>query len=380
MFRDSGVKHLIDSAVKGYSATIFAYGPTGSGKTFSIAGVPEKVAKKRRHEDITVESTDGLIVRSIAYLFEAVRAYATKFQVRASCLEIYNETVIDLLDKKGEALAVRFDTAAGSFFVDRLAEVQCGSDSEVIRLFAKGMEMRRVAEHQLNRDSSRSHCLLTVHIDSVQMVDGHEQQCRGKITFVDLAGSERLKDSQSAGSTLKETGSINRSLFTLGKVISSLCDKKSVKAPYRDSKLTQLLMDSVGGTSMTIMLACISPSQHSVAETLRTLDYAARAKNIKNKPVVLLDPQQNIVKELKMEIQALREENQRLRDALAQKAAGAGGASSLPPPSSFFGSIESAGRVSKFENSGSKFGASLAGTGGAYSDAGRPPKKVRPVI
>ena len=107
MFRDSGVKHLIDSAVKGYSATIFAYGPTGSGKTFSIAGVPEKVAKKRRHEDITVESTDGLIVRSIAYLFEAVRADASKFQVRASCLEIYNETVIDLLDKKGEALAVR---------------------------------------------------------------------------------------------------------------------------------------------------------------------------------------------------------------------------------------------------------------------------------
>ncbi len=89
--------------------------------------------------------------------------------------------------------------------------------------------MRRVAEHQLNRDSSRSHCLLTVHIDSVQMVEGHEQHCKGKITFVDLAGSERLKDSQSAGSTLKETGSINRSLFTLGKVISSLCDKKSVK-------------------------------------------------------------------------------------------------------------------------------------------------------
>ena len=89
--------------------------------------------------------------------------------------------------------------------------------------------MRRVAEHQLNRDSSRSHCLLTVHIDSVHMVEGHEQHCKGKITFVDLAGSERLKDSQSAGSTLKETGSINRSLFTLGKVISSLCDKKSVK-------------------------------------------------------------------------------------------------------------------------------------------------------
>jgi kinesin family protein 12 len=101
--------------------------------------------------------------------------------------------------------------------------------SQVIRLFAKGMEMRRVAEHQLNRDSSRSHCLLTVHIDSVQMVEGHEQHCKGKITFVDLAGSERLKDSQSAGSTLKETGSINRSLFTLGKVISSLCDKRSVK-------------------------------------------------------------------------------------------------------------------------------------------------------
>jgi kinesin family protein 12 len=94
------------------------------------------------------------------------------------------------------------------------------------------MEMRRVAEHQLNRDSSRSHCLLTVHIDSVQMVEGHEQHCKGKITFVDLAGSERLKDSQSAGSTLKETGSINRSLFTLGKVISSLCDKKSVKVIF----------------------------------------------------------------------------------------------------------------------------------------------------
>ena len=146
---------------------------------------------------------------------------------------------------------------------------------------------------------------------------------------------------------------------------------------------------------MTIMLACISPSQTSVTETLRecsrhkknaefvhlkfprlgTLDYAARAKNIKNKPVVLLDPQQNIVKELKMEIQALREENQRLRDALAQRSAGAAtSAAALPPPSSFFGNIESGERISKFESS--KFGASLSGTGGIYADAGRPPKKV----
>ena len=154
------------------------------------------------------------------------------------------------------------------------------------------MKNRHKGAHELNKDSSRSHSILTVYLISEikNSTDGHIFKKYGKISFVDLAGSERLKESKSEGTMVKETGNINKSLFTLGKVISMLAapDKKlnAKYIPYRDSKLTMLLMDSLGGTSKALMIACISPSSVYIEETLSTLNYACRTMNIKNKPVI----------------------------------------------------------------------------------------------
>lgn len=167
------------------------------------------------------------------------------------------------------------------------------------------MKNRKSGSHELNKDSSRSHSILTVYLisETVSKEDGHIFKKYGKISFVDLAGSERLKESKSQGEMMKETGQINKSLFTLGKVISMLSstDKKTPAAigaassskqdqskyiPYRDSKLTMLLMDSLGGASKALMIACISPSSQWTEETISTLNYATRTMNIKNKPVI----------------------------------------------------------------------------------------------
>lgn len=320
LFKASGITTLLGHVCEGFSATVFAYGPTGSGKTFTISGKPESIIKHG-----SGDASDGIVIRSIEALYEQIRSLqrdGLQFKVRASCVEIYNESVIDLVkysrQSKGvETLPVKFDTSRGSFFVHDLSYGKCPSEEEMLRLYMKTLRNRSVAAHELNRDSSRSHALFTIYVDSmVKQDDGHIVTRHGKMSFVDLAGSERLKDSKSEGTTLRETGSINKSLFTLGKVISSLCDRKKVKVPFRDSKLTQLLMDSIGGRSLTVMLACISPATSHIQETIRTLDYANRAKSIKNKPVVLLDPQENMVDALKKEIENLRAENRALKDAL----------------------------------------------------------------
>ena len=320
LFERCGVLSLLDHVLDGYSATVFAYGPTGSGKTYTITGRPDSILKYG-----SGDASDGIVIRSVEALFDKIRGQqrdGLQFKVRTSCVEIYNENVLDLFKYNRSAggknyLPVKFDTKRASFFVGDLSYGKCNSVEDLLRLYMKGLRNRSVASHELNRDSSRSHCLLTVYVDSmVASEDGQIITRHGKITFVDLAGSERLKDSQSQGSTLRETGSINKSIFTLGKVISSLCDRKKMKIPYRDSKLTQLLMDSIGGTSMTIMLACVSPASSHLNETIRTLKYASSSKNIKNKPVVLLDPHQTMVSELKKEIDQLRAENKALRDAL----------------------------------------------------------------
>jgi kinesin family member 12 len=170
--------------------------------------------------------------------------------------------------------------------------VECTGQEDIIAVLHEGMKNRHHGSHELNKDSSRSHSILTVYLISQtkNANDGHIFKKYGKISFVDLAGSERLKESKSEGVMAKETGSINKSLFALGKVISMLSKPgKELNAkyiPYRDSKLTMLLMDSLGGTSKALMIACISPSQTYIEETLSTLNYACRTMNIKNKPVI----------------------------------------------------------------------------------------------
>ena len=183
--------------------------------------------------------------------------------------------------------------AKNGFFVEDLCVVECTGQEDLKSVLHEGMRNRHQGSHELNKDSSRSHSLLTIYLisETVNEFDGLVYKKYGKISFVDLAGSERLKETKSEGQTMvKETGNINKSLFTLGKVITMVSsgvknlDKKYI--PYRDSKLTMLLQDSLGGTSKALMIACISPSGAYADETLCTLNYAARVMNIKNKPVI----------------------------------------------------------------------------------------------
>ena len=189
------------------------------------------------------------------------------------------------------------------------------------------MKNRHIGSHELNQDSSRSHSLLTVYLisESKDPSTGHIFKKYGKISFVDLAGSERLKETKSEGKKMvAETGNINKSLFTLGKVISMLAnDKKTLQEkgqyiPYRDSKLTMLLMDSLGGTSKALMIACMTPSDAYIEETVSTLNYAARVMNIKNKPVVQRDAKDQIIFSLKKECEILRLENDFLKQTVLE--------------------------------------------------------------
>ena len=192
------------------------------------------------------------------------------------------------------------------------------------------MRNRKSGSHELNADSSRSHSILLVYfISEVPSEEGHYIKKYGKSYFIDLAGSERLKETQSSGGMLTETKNINRSLFVLGKVISSLGDKKNrglkPHVPYRDSKLTMVLMDSLGGSSRALMIACVSPALSYIEETASTLNYATRAMNIRNKPLLQVDSQEHLILNLRREAHLLRLENEYLKEQLARAAGG------LPP-------------------------------------------------
>lgn len=218
-----------------------------------------------------------------------------QFYVKASFLEIYNEQLRDLLNPASGILHARWNAKNG-FFVEDLMVVECTSIQDLIAVMHEGIKNRHSGSHELNKDSSRSHSILTVYLisETENKEDNHIFKKYGKISFVDLAGSERLKESQSEGTMAKETGQINKSLFTLGKVISMLSSKVSNEKyiPFRDSKLTMLLQDSLGGTSRALMIACVSPSEAYADETISTLNYATRTMNIKNKPVIQVDPKE----------------------------------------------------------------------------------------
>ncbi|OQR87285.1 tRNA uridine 5-carboxymethylaminomethyl modification enzyme gidA [Achlya hypogyna] len=328
-FELSGVTALLDSALEGYLATVFAYGQTGSGKTYrwvpatalsrplrSMSGLDEKLEGRAGPPRAT--ATDGLIPRSIRYLFDAMRSLAAaKYTVKASYCEIYNEQAYDLLNPASGALHVRWNDRNGFY---NLLVVQCDTVDDVVAVVDEGHKNRRVGSHAMNQDSSRSHSILTLLLDQevLDPTDGHAVAKYGKVSFVDLAGSERLRDTKSANT--EETSNINKSLMTLGKVISALGAKTGVApafVPYRDSKLTKLLMDSLGGQSLTLMVACVSPAPCFLEDTLSTLNYATRAKNIQNKPTVQTDPKESLIAGLRHENQLLRSENAVLKQQLA---------------------------------------------------------------
>ena len=310
MFNECGVKDLIDMALEGYNCTVFAFGQTGSGKTYTITG----------KEEASDEITEGIIPRSFMYLFdEILKREGSQYIVKASYLEVYNEQVKDLLNPSSTSLPMRWSSTKG-FYVENLFVVECEVADDMSAVLEEGLRNRAMGSHDLNEHSSRSHSMLTIYLETVVVdkADGRSYKKHGKISFVDLAGSERVKESHSTGETFNETLNINKSLLCLGNCISALSDgkKKGAHIPFRNSKLTKLLADSLGGDGVTLMIACVTPSLHNTHDTLNTLRYANRAKRIQNRPVVRMDPQEQYIMSLKREIKLLKSENTYLKQQM----------------------------------------------------------------
>ncbi|XP_032029585.1 kinesin-like protein KIF21A isoform X5 [Hylobates moloch] len=331
------IEKLIEGCFEGYNATVFAYGQTGAGKTYTMGtGFDVNI----------VEEEQGIISRAVKHLFKSIeekKHIAIKnglpppdFKVNAQFLELYNEEVLDLfdttrdIDAKSKKSNIRIhEDSTGGIYTVGVTTRTVNTESEMMQCLKLGALSRTTASTQMNVQSSRSHAIFTIHVcqtrvypqidadnatdnkiisESAQM--NEFETLTAKFHFVDLAGSERLKRTGATGERAKEGISINCGLLALGNVISALGDKskRATHVPYRDSKLTRLLQDSLGGNSQTIMIACVSPSDRDFMETLNTLKYANRARNIKNKVMVNQDRASQQINALRSEITRLQME------------------------------------------------------------------------
>ncbi|KAI9009638.1 P-loop containing nucleoside triphosphate hydrolase protein [Gaertneriomyces semiglobifer] len=287
---------IVEGVLAGYNGTIFAYGQTGTGKTFSMEGIRD------------VPELRGIIPNAFEHIFAEISMAekSTQFLVRASYLEIYNEDIRDLLNPKAGKLEVK-ERADIGIYVKDLRTFVIKDVQEMDRLMSFGNKNRSVGATEMNARSSRSHSIFTITVEASEKgTDGEEHIRAGKLHLVDLAGSERQSKTGATGDRLKEATKINLSLSALGNVISALVDGKSSHIPYRDSKLTRLLQDSLGGNAKTMMVATMSPASYNYEETLSTLRYANRAKNIKNKPKINEDPKDAMLREFQEEIKRLK--------------------------------------------------------------------------
>ncbi|XP_005918583.1 kinesin-like protein KIF21B isoform X6 [Haplochromis burtoni] len=337
------VYKLIEGCFEGYNATVFAYGQTGSGKTYTM-GTGFDVSLSPQEQ--------GIIPRAVHQLFEGIQARRMRaqeagtqppdFKVSAQFLELYNEEILDLFDgtrdpeSRGRKSAIKIhEDASGSIYTTGVTSRLVHSEDELLQCLKLGALSRTTASTQMNAQSSRSHAIFTIHLCQMRVCQQQMQNGGGgqngelnggvesgpisqpeyetlmaKFHFVDLAGSERLKRTGATGDRAREGISINCGLLALGNVISALGDqtKKGGHVPYRDSKLTRLLQDSLGGNSRTVMIACVSPSDRDFMETLNTLKYANRARNIKNKVMVNQDKTSQQISALRAEIARLQME------------------------------------------------------------------------
>ncbi|XP_015999075.2 kinesin-like protein KIF19 isoform X1 [Rousettus aegyptiacus] len=271
MVYQATTKSLIKGVISGYNATVFAYGPTGCGKTYTMLGTDRE---------------PGIYVRTLNDLFHAIEETSSdmEYEVSMSYLEIYNEMIRDLLNPALGYLELRED-AKGVIQVAGITEVSTINAKEIMQLLVKGNRQRTQEPTAANRTSSRSHAVLQVAVRQRSRVKSVLQEVRqGRLFMIDLAGSERASQTQNRGQRMKEGAHINRSLLALGNCINALSDKSSNKyINFRDSKLTRLLKDSLGGNSRTVMIAHISPASSAFEESRNTLTYAGRAKNIKTR-------------------------------------------------------------------------------------------------
>ncbi|XP_034390151.1 kinesin-like protein KIF21A isoform X4 [Cyclopterus lumpus] len=328
----SCTEKLIEGCFEGYNATVFAYGQTGSGKTYTMG----------TGFDVNIgEEELGIIPRAVHHLYKGIEqrrqaaqeqgSPAPEFKINAQFLELYNEEVLDLFDSTRDKdqkshIKIHEDTAGGIYTVGVTTRT-VSSEAEMMQCLKLGALSRTTASTQMNVQSSRSHAIFTIHLCQVRVCASDNQESESdnrvsngnsemdeyetltaKFHFVDLAGSERLKRTGATGDRAKEGISINCGLLALGNVISALGDrsKRSSHVPYRDSKLTRLLQDSLGGNSQTVMIACISPSDRDFMETLNALKYANRARNIKNKVMVNQDKASQQISVLRTEIARLQ--------------------------------------------------------------------------
>ena len=337
LYEQCGVRDMVGSALRGINVTIMAYGQTGSGKTWTMEGA---------HDDF------GCAPRALTQVFcdleLAVEAGSVlRYGAEASFLQIYNEQVLDLLSEDGRVVRDAGSGAGGTFgtglgyqrglalrwsegeefYAEGLTRLPVSSASEAMRVFARGVERRVVASHQMNAASSRSHSIFTLDLRLVVPDEGGgadpgaggegggDRELTSRVTLVDLAGSERAAKTRATGKVLDESISINKSLFVLRQVVKALADNSAGSAagpsaapPFRDSKLTSLLKQSLGGNSQTLMVACLNPSDAHAEEALSTLTYAARAAQIVNAPVVNADARSRTIDALRAEVASLRAE------------------------------------------------------------------------
>lgn len=265
------LRQTVDDLMKGYNGTVLAYGQTGSGKSYTMMG-----------SSIDDPVSRGAIPRIVDRIFEMIIQSSSdiEYTVRVSYMEIYMERIKDLLNPRNDNLPIHEDKTRG-VYVKGLTEEYVSSAQEVYDVMRKGSGARAVAATNMNQESSRSHSIFCIVVTQKNTISGAQKS--GQLFLVDLAGSEKVGKTGASGQTLEEAKKINKSLSALGLVINSLTDGKSLHVPYRDSKLTRILQESLGGNSRTSLIVNCSPSSYNDAETLSTLRFGVRAKNIKNK-------------------------------------------------------------------------------------------------
>ncbi|GBG29566.1 Kinesin-like protein [Hondaea fermentalgiana] len=293
---------IVTAAIDGFNGVIFAYGQTGSGKTHTMQG---------SGDDIGIVP---MLNREIFDLLAAkTEADGGESLVTASYLEIYNEVIRDLLNPSDKQLKIREHPKLG-IYVEHLAELVVENAEGIAKLLDQGNAVKQVAATQMNERSSRSHCcfIVTIKQRKVEEIENGDEKItrettlNASINLVDLAGSERAAKTGAAGSRLKEGAAINLSLSTLGQVINMLAEGGKGHIPYRNSKLTRVLQQALGGNARTVMVAAISPADNNYGETLSTLQYASRASKIQNKTVRNEDVSQRMIRELREEVERLR--------------------------------------------------------------------------
>ena len=307
-------RKAVEGVLAGYNSSVFCYGATGTGKTFTCFSSGEKqspLTNMFAGSVVNVHNSQGLAIRALYSLFDSLENCS--FVCRCSCIEIYLETVSDLLNPGGP-LQLREDLVKG-VFVQGLTESTVYSAQEAEQLLLRALKSRQIAGTASNAQSSRSHCVFTVHLERKTQNEA-EHILKSKLNIIDLAGSERISSGSIFQVNIKETAAINKSLSTLTQVVSALSSGEKF-IPYRDSKLTYLLRDSLGGNAVTSFIATVSPAASAVSETISTLQFAQRAKNVVCRAIVneevaanvTLDALRRELKEVKCQLNDLKAVN-----------------------------------------------------------------------